>query len=86
MPGSESGSRVRALSAATPDRSATPDIFALTAALLMMAYWEFPLTHYARNGDFGVIRVNWRGALEQVREQAAPNDLVLIDSGIVETA
>jgi hypothetical protein len=61
-------------------------IFALTAALLMMAYWEWPLTHYARNGDFGAIRVNWRAALEQVREQAGPNDLVLIDSGVVETA
>jgi len=61
-------------------------IFAVSAALLMATYWESPFYHYARNGDFGAIRVNWRGAIAQVREQAAPGDCVLIDSGIVEAA
>ena len=61
-------------------------IFAVSAALLMAIYYESPLTHYARNGDFGAIRVNWREAVERVREQATPGDAVLIDSGLVETA
>jgi hypothetical protein len=61
-------------------------IFALSAALLMAIYYESPLNHYARYGDFGAIRVNWRGAIQQVREQAAPGDWVLIDSGLVENA
>jgi len=61
-------------------------IFALSAALLMAIYHEFPLTHYARYGDFGAIRVDWRGAIARVRERAVPGDCVLIDSGLVETA
>jgi len=61
-------------------------IFAVCAVLLMASYYESPLTHYARNGDFGAIRVDWRDAIARVREQAAPGDSVLIDSGIVEAA
>jgi hypothetical protein len=61
-------------------------IFAVSAALLMASFHDSPLYHYARGGDFGAIRVNWRGALAQVREQAALGDAVWIDSGLVETA
>jgi hypothetical protein len=60
-------------------------IFALSAALLMATHYESPLYHYARYGDFGAVRVNWRDAIARVREQAAAGDAVWIDSGLVET-
>ena len=61
-------------------------IFAVTAVVLMATYYASPLNHYVRYGNFGAIRVNWRDAIAQVREQAAPGDSVLIDSGLVENA
>jgi hypothetical protein len=61
-------------------------IFAASAAALMAVYWESPLHHYARFGDFGAIRIDWRAAIERVREGSSPGDAVLIDSGLVETA